>query len=403
MQLIECFHARGWAVDFGSAATRTEQAADLSPWQVRETALELNSSGFDRFVEQLQPDLVVFDRFVTEEQFGWRVARTCPDALRVLDTEDLHSLRAARQKWLKERQKTCPDESAPQAQGPILATPEELFQRMAGSDLAQREVAAIYRSDLSLIISDFEMTLLNEAFGVPEGLLAHTPFMPAARLSVTPDFDEREHFVTIGNFRHPPNWDSVLWLKHHLWPAIRARLPRAQLHIYGAYQPAKATALHNPAQGFHLCGWAEDALQVMARARVCLAPLRFGAGLKGKLLDAMLCDTPSVTTSIGAEGMAGELPWGGAIADTAEQLVDAAVNLYQDEMIWQQGHEQGRAILAERFDSEAIGNRLLTRIDALRADLDSHRRNNFIGAMLNHHHHKSTQYFSQWIEAKNGR
>src|SRR5690625_6549997 len=65
-------------------------------------------------------------------------------------------------------------------------------------------------------------------------------------------FSEREGFITIGNFRHPPNWDAVLWLKHYLWPLVRERLPGAQLRIYGAYQPAKATALHNPKQGFHL-------------------------------------------------------------------------------------------------------------------------------------------------------
>lgn len=400
VQLLESFGERGWERVFACAAQKGEQRADLAALNVAEQSVELNSSSFDVFVAELQPDVVVFDRFVTEEQFGWRVVQACPGALRVLDTEDLHSLRWARQQWLKERQKACGNEAERQAVEPVLGEPLELFERMAPSDLAQREIAAIYRSDLSLMISDFELGLLQTAFGVPSDLLLHTPFMPGPGPDQTPSFSEREHFVTIGNFRHPPNWDAVLWLKHHLWPQLRARLPSAQLHIYGAYQPAKATALHNPKQGFHLGGWTKDAHQVMSRARVCLAPLRFGAGIKGKLLDAMQCHTPSVTTAIGAEGMAGSLPWGGAVAQSSEQLVAEAQRLYTEEDQWQEAVVRGQRILAERFDSTAIAEQLHARIETLRANLAEHRRANFIGAMLGHHMHKSTQYMSQWIEAK---
>ncbi len=408
VQLLECFGTRGWERTFASAAQKGEQCADLSAMNVVEQAIELNSSSFDVFVGELKPDVVIFDRFVTEEQFGWRIAQVCPDALRVLDTEDLHSLRWARQQWLKERQKACANETERHALGPVVGEPQELFERMASSDLAQREIAAIFRSDLSLMISDFEYELLKNAFKVPEALLLHTPLMPGAitgatknfGLDKTPLFAEREHFVTIGNFRHPPNWDAVLWLKHHIWPQLRARLPTAQLHIYGAYQPAKATALHNPKQGFYLCGWAKDAHQIMSRARVCLAPLRFGAGIKGKLLDAMQCDTPSVTTAVGAEGMAGSVPWGGAVAQSPEQLVAEAEQLYTQEDKWQQAVLRGRWILAERFNSAAIADQLHARIQDLRTNLADHRRANFIGAMLGHHLYKSTQYMSQWIEAK---
>ncbi|MDT4864467.1 stp1: sugar transferase, PEP-CTERM/EpsH1 system associated [compost metagenome] len=215
------------------------------------------------------------------------------------------------------------------------------------------------------------------------------------------DFDQREHFISIGNFRHAPNWDAVLWLKHALWPLIRQRLPQAQLHVYGAYPPPKATALHNPRQGFHVLGWADDAHRVMTQARVCLAPLRFGAGIKGKLADAMACGTPSVTTPIGSEGMCGELPWGGAVVETPAEFADAAVALYQDEERWQHAQRQGAVILAQRFARQHLGQTLVARLLALGEQREALRQQNFVGAMLRHHLHKSTQYMSQWIAAKN--
>lgn len=400
MQLLSCFQDQGWAITFASASARSPQAADLSPW-ANAVDVKLNCSSFDTFVAELQPDVVIFDRFVSEEQFGWRVARHCPQAVRVLDTEDLHSLRWARQMLLKQQQKASNNKTQPLAVGPVTAGADQLYSMMAPSDQAQREIAAIYRSDLSLMISPFEYQLLHETFQVPKALLQLTPFMPDPTAAAGLAFSEREGFITIGNFRHPPNWDAVLWLKHYLWPLVRECLPGAQLRIYGAYQPAKATALHNPKQGFHLCGWAPNAHEVMTRARVCLAPLRFGAGLKGKLLDALLCDTPSVTTHIGAEGMTGGLPWAGTVENNPQKWAEAAVHLYTHEPSWQEARERGRAILAQQFNSAEIGDALMARVQALRSGLTEHRRDNFIGAMLNHHAHKSTQYMSQWIEAKN--
>jgi O-antigen biosynthesis protein len=214
-------------------------------------------------------------------------------------------------------------------------------------------------------------------------------------------YAERAHFLTIGNFRHAPNWDAVLWLKNAVWPLIRQQLPGAQLHIYGAYTPPKASALHNAAQGFHIMNWAEDASAVMSAARVSLAPLRFGAGIKGKIMDAMACGTPSVTTPIGAEAMYGELPFPGAIANDAQGLANAAVRLYSDQPLWEQAQRAGWRVLDERYRFERHCATLIERIEQIRDNLSAHRIANFTGAMLRHHQHKSTQYMAQWIEAKN--
>jgi glycosyltransferase involved in cell wall biosynthesis len=392
LSLLTLFVQQGWQVTFASPALQGEHKVDLTELGIDEQAVTLNCSSFDDFVDELNPSIVLFDRFMLEEQFGWRVAKHCPDALRILDTEDLHSLRHARHQALKQNR--------------------PLTSADLNSDVAKREIAAIFRCDLSLIISDYEFELLKNHYSVPEHILLHCPFMLDLQ-NVTPSansFLDRQHFISIGNFRHQPNWDAVLFLKQAIWPLIRKQLPQAELHIYGAYPPPKATQLHNPKQGFLVKGWAEDAKQVMQQARVCLAPLRFGAGIKGKLAEAMFCGTPNVTTNIGSEGMNMGLDWSGLTTDltqfdnqenSATDFAKHAVQLYQNEALWQQKQQHGYQIIKTNFNKEEIQITLLARIVDIQHNLNNHRSNNFIGQMLQHHQLKSTQYMAQWIEAKN--
>ncbi|WP_053119896.1 glycosyltransferase [Pseudomonas sp. P1.31] len=401
MQILETFLQQGWEITFSSPAGPGEHKADLAELGIREVPIELNSSTFDTFITELAPDIVLFDQFMMEEQFGWRVEKHCPDALRVLETSDLQSLRHARHQRLKDRLKASADENDfSELFAPAL---REEFDLMANTDLAKREIASLYRCDLNLMISEVEIQLLQDQFGLPADLLHWCPLMIDPPTATPRTFDDREHFLSIGNFRHAPNWDAVLWMKSTVWPLIRAQLPKAQLHLYGAYTPPKATALHNPAQGFHVMNWAEDALQVMSEARVCLAPLRFGAGIKGKLGDAMLCGTPSVTTPIGAEAMHGDHSWPGAVSVSAQALAEEAVRLYRDEAHWQKAQSAGYLLLADRYQHAVHGPALINKLLHCTNNLSQLRTNNFTGSMLRHHLHKSTQYMSQWIEAKNSK
>ncbi len=384
MSLLTLFLEQGWSVSFASPALQGEHKIDLTQLGISEHSITLNCASFDDFILNQAPDMVLFDRFMLEEQFGWRVAKHCPNALRVLDTEDMHSLRNARHQALKQNR--------------------PVTERDLKSDIALREVASIYRCDLTLIISDYELALLLNTFNVPDFLLYYCPFM----LDITnidtqigsKTFSQRQHFISIGNFRHEPNWNAVLWLKAEIWPRIKQALPAAELHVYGAYPPPKATQLHNPKQGFYIKGWAEDAKAVMSEARICLAPLRFGAGIKGKLAEAMLCKTPSVTTSIGAEGMCIEANWPGLLANSAQEIANQAIALYRDPTLWHSTQIKANKALA-RFDKRRIGPALINQLQQLKRNLPEHRLKNFTGSMLQHHQHKSTQYMAQWIEAKN--
>ncbi len=179
MQILDTFLQQGWDITFSSPAGPGEHKADLTALGIREVPIELNNSSFDVFIRELAPDIVLFDQFMMEEQFGWRVEKQCPDALRVLETSDLQSLRHARHQRLKERLKDDPDNQDFSALfAPAL---REEFELMADTDLAKREVAALYRCDLNLMISEVEIQLLVEQFQVPGELLHWCPLMLAPR------------------------------------------------------------------------------------------------------------------------------------------------------------------------------------------------------------------------------
>lgn len=385
MQLIETFHASSYQITFASAAAKSPYSAFLQSLGIQEQTIVLNSSSFDDFITQLQPDIVVFDRFMVEEQYGWRVAQQCPNALRVLDTEDLHFLRQARQTSVKSKDNFS-------------------FQALF-TDTAKRELAAILRSDISLIISESEMKILIEEFRISPDILYYLPFLEK---EITPSeveqwkrFKERKNLLFIGNFIHEPNWHTVQYLKTQIWPQLRKMLPKAELHIYGAYATQKVLQLNNPKEQFLIKGRAESARVTMENYRVLLAPIQFGAGVKGKFIDAMQTGTPSVTTTIGAEAMKGNLDWNGFIEDDPETFCVKTVELYENKKIWYTAQENGIRIINERYEKRKYQDDFMTNLSLLKAQIDKHRQQNFISQILLHHTMQSTKYMSLWIEEKN--
>lgn len=386
LQMIHFFLAQNWSVTFGTTSQKNPNSLALTELGVEEVTLTLNDASFDELLLKLAPTIVVFDRFMTEEQFGWRVAELCPEALRILDTEDLHCLRKTRQEAIKKKIEFSHD-------------------LLLNSDIAKREIAAIYRCDLSLIISSFEMELLRSVFHVPQSILYHLPFF-LSRIDVQIQntwlsFKDRKHFVSIGNFLHTPNVDATIQLKESIWKLIRKEIPEAELHIYGAYPTQRVLQLHNEKEGFFVHGFVENAANVIEKGRVLLAPLRFGAGIKGKLVDAMLQGTPTVTTTIGAEGMHGGLRWNGFIEDDMEKFAKKAVLLYKDNSIWSKAQEKGVHLINTLYNKEILERDFLDKIHYCYTHLLAIRNKNFTGKMLQHHLLQSTKYMSKWIEEKN--
>lgn len=379
LQLIKLLQDNHYQITFFSTANPSEFSFDLAALGVQMKHTLLNDASFDNAIQDINPQLVIFDRFTIEEQFGWRVSQTCPNAITILDTEDLHFLRKARENAYKQQRQLEPNDLI--------------------SDVFKRELASIHRCDLSLIISEYEMNLLTSQFKINPEILFYLPLF-AEHLSPKLPFAERKHFISIGNFLHEPNWQTVLKLKQ-LWQNIHKALPQAELHIYGAYPPPKALQLHNEREKFLIKGRAESVEEVFSKARVLLAPIPFGAGIKGKLLDAMQYGLPSVTSTIGAEGMHGKLGWNGYIEDETPNFTEKAILLYSDENLWNNAQNKGFNIIRKRFLKENFIKTFSEKIHQLENQLPAHRLKNFWGQILQHHTLQSSKYMGKWIEEKN--
>ncbi|WP_443943858.1 glycosyltransferase [Pedobacter sp. AW1-32] len=382
VQLIKLFLAYEFEITFACAASKSDFSFNLEELGVNEQAILLNDSSFDAFLNEQKPNYVLFDRFMIEEQYGWRIKQECPDAMCMLDTEDLHLLRQARQESSKKK----------------LAT--NLF-----SEIAKREIASILRCDLSLIISESEMEILKKDFRMDASLIYYLPFLEN---SITEDvvknwlpFEKRKDCVFIGNFLHEPNWNTVQFLKTQIWPELRKKLPGVNLNIYGSYPSQKVFQLQNRDERFFIHGRAEDARTTIGKHRLLLAPIQFGAGVKGKFIDAMQTGTPSVTTQVGAEAMKGKLPWNGQIQDEPEKFILAAAHLYSTPKEWQEAQKNGIHIINQRYRIDRYGIDFIAEVLKIEGRLNKHRQHNFIGQILSHQMLQSTKYMSLWIEEKN--
>ncbi|AQQ69196.1 group 1 glycosyl transferase [Microbulbifer agarilyticus] len=377
LDILDLLAEAGYAVEIGSPAQPT-------PFQAKsgygEHQIEVNESSFDDWVRQLDPTLVIYDRFMMEEQFGWRVREQCPQAMTILDTSDFHSLREARHQAAK--------------------TGEALNLFHAS---AEREIAAMARCDLTIMISQVEVDLLKQHFCLPDWQLHYLPFLVREMpdLDALPDFEQREHLAMIGGFKHAPNRDAVAWFAETIWPRVRALLPAVECHVYGAYADHAMQRFHKPKSGLRIVGRTDDALATLARYRLNLAPLRFGAGQKGKILDGWLSGTPTVTTPIGAESMAGANDWGYPVSNCPDTFAATTAELYQDKASWQRVRAAGTQALTNGFSYADHAPHFLARIEAIAADLEAHRNRNIWGRILRRTEHRAEEFMSRWIETKN--
>ncbi|MDQ0377051.1 glycosyltransferase [Amycolatopsis thermophila] len=264
---------------------------------------------------------------------AWHLAdrlRICaPRARIVFDTVDLHFVRLSREAELVERLGGAPETSA------MLHQRSRLYREL--------ELALVRACDRTLVVSEAERDLLADlAPGAPVQVLSnvHIPGPPASPAG-------RPGVLFVGSFEHPPNRDAAYWLAGEIWPLVRRRLPEAVLDLVGHDPTDELRALDG--HGVRFRGWVADLAALYDTARLSVAPLRFGAGVKGKVGESLAAGVPVVGTTLAFEGMRLRDGEEVLVGDKAEEIADGIVSLLTDDALWLRLSRAGQAAVAAQF------------------------------------------------------
>jgi GT2 family glycosyltransferase/glycosyltransferase involved in cell wall biosynthesis len=272
-------------------------------------------------------DVVMLSRHYVAAEFLPLIRRFAPQARLIFDTVDLHFVREMR--------------------GAELA--DDAGLRRAAEHTRDRELALIRQSDVTLVVSPTERDMLST-------------LLPTARVDVLANlhevagtgmpFEQRHDLVFVGGFRHPPNVDGVLWFGREIFPLIHAQRPDIRFHCIGMLPPAEVMALQaHP--GITVHGHVAELSPYMDGVRIAIAPLRFGAGVKGKVNLSMAHGQPVVATSCATEGMHLTDGHDVLVADDADAFADAVLRLYLDKELWERLSTNGRDNITRHFSLDA--------------------------------------------------
>ena len=280
-----------------------------------------------------EQNLVIISRADIAERHLKTVRRHAPAAKIVFDTVDLHFLREERHARLGETQ-----EASDRAQS-----------------RKEQELGLARAADLTLVVSPVEKAVIEEECGneIDVRILSNIhPIIAGER----PGFESRRDILFIGGFDHAPNTDAVLYFAREIFPRIAERIPEAIFQVIGPYPTPEISGLAS--SRIQILGFVPDVAPLFDRSRLSVAPLRFGAGVKGKVNQSMSFGVPTVVTSIAAEGMHLIDGVDAMIADQPDRFADSVVRLWSSPELWRQVSQNGLKNLNEHFSVEAAARRI---------------------------------------------
>jgi glycosyltransferase involved in cell wall biosynthesis len=340
--LLEAFLDLGWHVSF--VASNLEFRGHYGR-QLQQRGVEVFSypqvQSIPNLLEQRGRafDVVVLSRPDVAESFMEGVRRHAPAASIWYDTVDLHFLSEQRE--------------------------AELHNDPAGQTRADdrkiQEIGLIRKADCTLVVSSVERDLLSTE--VPGARVEILSNIHDLRPTDTP-FAERDAIVFIGGFNHPPNVDAMMYYVAEILPLVSAQLGIIPTYIIGSQAPAEILALGDPDRGVFVTGFVPDVTPYFSRARLSVAPLRYGAGVKGKVNMSMAYGVPVVASPCAAEGMFLEPERDILIGEDAPAFADQVIRLYRDRLLWEKLSRNGQLNVETHFSRGAAR----TAIEALLAD-----------------------------------
>jgi O-antigen biosynthesis protein len=281
-------------------------------------------------------NLVIISRADVADRHMTAVRQFAPQAKLVFDTVDLHFVREERQAQLAQATSLQP----------------------AAANRKEQELRLARGADLTLVVSPVEKALLEKACHNEIDVRIIPTIYPRSDRN-PPGFEGRRGIVFIGGFDHAPNIDAVLYFASEILPRVRECIPDVLFQVIGPDPTPEIRQLASP--GIQIMGFVPDVKPIFDQARVAVAPIRFGAGVKGKVNQSMSLGVPTVVTSIAAEGMYLVHKRNAMIADDPESFADAVVRLSSSRSLWRTVSINGLQSLKKHFSVEAASRK----IDAL--------------------------------------
>lgn len=304
---------------------------------LQELGIEVLSGHFDlrAVLRRLEPVVtgVIISRTSVAAKYLLEIRQSLPAVPVVFDTVDLHFLREFRQADL---------ENSP-----------ALLRRAATT--REIELGLVRACDVTLVVSPVERDLLE--IEAPDAKIEVVPTVHWAEVS-SASVAGRDGLLFVCSFAHTPNVDGLVWFLREIWPSVRQAVPDLQFDIVGRDPVPVVVEAVAQSEGVRLLGWVPDLTPVYGRARVAMAPLRFGAGIKGKVGEAMSFGVPTVVTTIAAEGMSLTDRTTAVVADEAEDFAKGIVELVRDDDLWTRISAAGLAHVDETFGRQALRSAL---------------------------------------------
>jgi GT2 family glycosyltransferase len=340
--LMQCFQDLGYGVTFfadnrvhAGRYTRQLQQAGVEalylPW--------LDS--LNGFFEQRGADFdyVFISRHYIAVNYLSLLKKYCPDAPFIFDTVDLHYLREQRLAELE----------------------DSTSLRQVARQTRRSELGIVAAADATVVVSPAEVEVLaRDAPGAMVHVLSNIHEVPGCRAG----FNERQDLFFVGGYQHPPNIDAAKWFVGEIWPRVHEKLPDARFHLIGSKATEEVSSLDGNGVVFH--GFVEDLEHYLDHCRLAVAPLRYGAGVKGKVNMSMSYGQPVVATPVAVEGMYAEDGREVLVAETPEEFAEQVIRLYQDEALWSRVSDAAIENVRAHFSLDAARRSLASLLEALR-------------------------------------
>jgi hypothetical protein len=218
-----------------------------------------------------------------------------------------------------------------------------------------REFRLMEICDQTIVVSTAEKALLARESFAMKVFVIPLVFGDESKRPV-PGFEDRSGIVFVGGYQHAPNVDAVFWFLEEIWPLVREELPDVIFHVVGSHPPPEILALNIP--GVHVHGFVKNLDDTLNQGRVSIAPLRFGAGIKGKVGSSLAAGLPVVATTIAAEGMEFTDGDGVLVAENPQTFADLVVQLHTSRDDWERQSSGGRAFIRRNYSVEATRTRI---------------------------------------------